>query len=80
MGQGSALSRRGFLRTGIKLGAGASAASVPLSGCERSIGRPQGGFVGPDFASGHRLRIGSSPEGQVIQRQAKIVILGGGIA
>jgi NAD(P)-binding Rossmann-like domain len=80
MGQGSSLSRREFLKTGITLGGTASTVTLGLSGCKPSPSLPGGAFIGPDFASGHRIRSQTLPKGQVVPRQARVVILGGGIA
>jgi hypothetical protein len=116
VGQGTSLRRRAFLKSGIKLGRTAGAASLALGGCKPSTPVPRGGFIGPSIESGHRLKEratpdathnvqrgsssqssasqasgaslpssalpGSNPQhqGKTIARQAKIVILGAGIA
>ncbi len=80
MGQGSSLSRREFLKTSIKLGGTASTVTLGLGACEPSPAFPSGGFVGPDFENGHRLRSKTPPKGRVLAKQARVVILGGGIA
>jgi NAD(P)-binding Rossmann-like domain len=46
----------------------------------RSAKNISGGFIGPDFASGHRLHARQSSPDKTVSRQAKIVILGAGIA
>lgn len=68
------LPRRAFLK--------ASAAAVALAaspGCRRSSSPPAGGFVDPDFQSGHRLRepfTGVASQAQ----ETDVLIVGGGIA
>lgn len=83
MGQGSSLSRREFLKTSFKLGSTASTVTLGLSGCEPSPplpSRASGGFIGPNFESGHRIKSATSPTERVVSRQAQVVIIGGGIA
>jgi hypothetical protein len=83
MGQGSSLSRRGFIADSVKLGVAAGAASASLSGCERPNSAISGGFIGPNFAKGHQLKVASQDvprKATSAARQAKIVILGAGIA
>lgn len=79
MGQGSSLSRREFLKTSIKLGGTASTVTLSLGACEPSPVLPSGGFVGPDFERAHRLRSKTLPQGRVVAKQARVVIVGGGI-
>ncbi len=80
MGQGSSLSRREFLKTSIKLGGSASAATLGSSGCKSSSTLASGGFIGPDFESGHRVRSKTPPKGRALARQARVLVVGGGIA
>jgi NAD(P)-binding Rossmann-like domain len=92
VGQGASLKRREFLDTSVKLGGAASATSFGLAGCESATPELKGGFIGPNIEQGHRLRQATgTPENkhhqaegaaraQPIARQAKVVILGAGIA
>jgi monoamine oxidase len=69
MGQGPALSRRGFL-AGAAL-AGCSAAETPL---------PPLAWVGASAERGHRLRSSAALPPPAVQRRAGALVIGGGIA